>query len=372
MSCRKIKICHVTSMHSPDDARIFHKECCSLAKHYDVSLIAPNIDDYVMRDVKVYGVSLPLSRKSRLFKLSPVFAKAMSINADIYHFHDPELLATGLKIKKKGKHVIFDSHEDVPNQILTKEWIPRIFRKPLSKVYEIYEKNYLKHYDAIVSVTPILTERLKRINPNTYQVTNFPECQEVTDNRKWGRKICFTGGISEKYMHHNILKAIEDIDVEYVLAGPCNPAVYGEGLRKMKSWAKVDFRGVVKREECVGIMQESTIGMAVLDYLPNVGYKKGTLGVLKIFEYMQAGIPIIATDFDLWKEIIEENGCGICVNPHDVDDIKNAIIYLLSNPIIAKEMGNRGRDLVKSQYTWNSQKVVLYKMYENIIRNNYD
>mgnify|MGYP002853025454 CR=1 FL=1 len=372
MSCRRIKICHVTSMHSPDDARIFHKECCSLAKHYDVSLIAPNIDDYEMRGVKVYGVNLPSSRNSRYFKLSSVFEKAMSINADIYHFHDPELLSLGLKIKKSGKHVIFDSHEDVPNQILTKEWIPRLIRKPLSKVYKIYEKYYLKHYDAIVSVTPILTERLKRINPNTYQVTNFPEYQEIKDDRKWGRKICFTGGISEKYMHHNILKAIEDVEVEYVLAGPCNPATYCEELQKMKSWSKVDFRGFVKREECVGIMQESTIGMAVLDYLPNVGYKKGTLGVLKIFEYMQAGIPIIATDFELWKEIIEGNGCGICVNPHKIDSIKNAVNYLLSNPNIAIRMGNNGRELVKKEYTWKSQEVELYKMYENIICNNYD
>lgn len=363
----RTKICHVTSLHSPDDARIFHKECLSLGKRYDVTLIAPNVSDYVENGVKVCGVPLPTSRIKRMLKLRKVYDKAVRINASVYHFHDPELMSVGLKLKRLGKIVIFDSHEDVPMQILTKEWVPKLFRHPLSSVYAIYERHKLKHYDALVTVTPTITERLKKINPNTFQVTNFPEYKDIEDNRQWDRKICFTGGVSEKYMHHIILEAIKDIDVTYVMAGPCNPESYMSRLQAQEGWKKVDYRGVVKRENCVNIMQECTIGMAVLDYLPNVGYRKGTLGVLKIFEYMQAGIPIIATDSELWKEIIVGNGCGICVNPFDVDGIKNAICFLLSNPEIAKEMGDKGKKIVKDYYSWESQEKELLRMYEGLL-----
>lgn len=362
-----MKICHVTSLHSPDDARIFHKECMSLAKCYDVTLIAPNIVDYEKGGVHVRGVSLPEGRLKRMSKLSRVYEKARDIDADIYHFHDPELTSIGIKLKKLGKKIIFDSHEDVPMQILTKEWVPRMLRKPLSVAYAAFEKRKFRQYDALVTVTPTITERLRTINPNTYQITNFPEYKELKDNRQWERKICFTGGVAEKYMHHIILDAIQDIDVNYVLAGPCNPESYMEILKSKTVWKKVDYRGVIKREDCASLMQECMVGMAVLDYLPNVGYRKGTLGVLKIFEYMQAGIPIIATDFDLWKEIIEGNQCGICVNPFDTKAISDAIVFFLNHPDKAKEMGDKGKEIVKKYYSWESQEQVLFQLYNDLL-----
>lgn len=363
-----MKVCHVTSLHSPDDPRIFHKECKSLAKRYEVTLIAPNVSDYEKDGVRVYGVALPTSRLKRMFSLDKVYEKAKEVNADVYHFHDPELAPIGIRIKNQlGKKIIFDSHEDVPMQILTKEWVPKMLRKPLSSIYAFYEKRKLRQYDALVTVTPTITERLKQINSNTYQVTNFPEYKELSDNREWGNKICFTGGVAEKYMHHIILDAIQDLDLKYVLAGPCNPESYMSILQSKKGWKNVDYRGVIKREECAHLMQKCTVGMAVLDYLPNVGYRKGTLGVLKIFEYMQAGIPIIATDFELWKEIIEGNGCGICVNPFDTRAIRDAIVYLLGNPDKAKEMGDKGKKIVKEQYSWDSQERELFCMYDNIL-----
>lgn len=363
---KNIKICHVTSLHSADDPRIFHKECCSLAKCYEVFLIAPNVRDYIKDGVRVFGVSLPSNRLIRTFRLSRIYNRAIIINADVYHFHDPELIPIGLKIKKMGKKVIFDSHEDIPMQILTKEWIPKVLRRPLSMLYALYEKRKLKQYDALVTVTPTITERLEKINHNTFQITNYPESKNFVDQRQWKKKICFTGGISEKYMHHVILEAVKDLDLTYVMAGPCAPESYMKQLRALDGWKKVDYRGIVKREECNAIMQECSIGVAILDYLPNVGYKKGTLGVLKIFEYMQAGIPVIATDFDIWKDIIEGNNCGICVNPHDVKSIIKSISYILSNPQKAKEMGENGRALVEHNFTWNTQEKILFNLYNQI------
>ena len=167
---RKIKICHLTSVHSAKDVRIFVKECRSLAfAGYEVTLIAPNAFNEVVDGVSIVGVNISYAnRLYRIFKASNiVFSKALEIDADIYHIHDPELLPYGVKLKKIGKKVIFDSHEDVPKQILNRRWLPILFRNIVSFAYKIYEKKCLKIFDAVISVNNTIVDRLKKINKNT-------------------------------------------------------------------------------------------------------------------------------------------------------------------------------------------------------------
>lgn len=364
-----IKVCHVTSVHPVFDTRIFHKECKSLSKRYDVSLIAPNVEDQTVDNIRIYGVKLPQSRKQRIRSLDLVYQKMVEIDADVYHFHDPELMSLGVKIKKeKAKKIVFDSHEDIPQQILCKPWIPRVFRKPLSFIYAKYESKILKNYDSLVSVTPTIVERLSKVNHNTFQVTNYPVYKEYSDHRTWGRNICFTGGVSYQYQHHEIISSLDRIHATYIMAGPCKTPSYMERLKALQNWKLVDYRGQVPYEKCLDIMQESSAGLAILFYSPNVGYKKGTLGVLKIFEYMMVGIPVICTDFDLWKEIVEGNKCGICVNPYDSQELIKAVNYLMENPQVCKEMGDNGIKAVQEKYNWSTQEKILFEMYDKLLQ----
>ena len=366
---KMIRICHVTSVHPTFDTRIFHKECRSLAKKYEVFLVVANAKDEERDGVHIVGVPLAKSRIKRILSASKMESKLITINASVYHFHDPELLPVGIKMKKLGKKIVFDSHEDIPMQLLTKEWIPQLLRKPLSRIYALYEKRIMRQYNALITVTPTITERLKQINHNTYQITNFPEYKEFSDNRSWDRKVCFTGGVDSRYMHETILKSLDNIDVKYILAGPLDSPTYLKKLEQLPSWEKVDYKGVLSFEECIKLMQQSSAGLALIGYTPNVGYKKGTLGVLKIFEYMMAGIPVIATDSELWKEIVEGNNCGICVNPYDKDAIANAINTLINDPVKCQEMGNNGKNAVRELYTWKSQEEVLFNLYQKITNN---
>lgn len=366
-----IKVCHITSVHPPYDARIFHKECCSLAKKYEVWLIAPNVNDHIKNGVHLTGLNIPKGRIKRLFYQQKIYKKAIAVNAVSYHLHDPELLPLGLKLKRKGKIVIFDSHEDVPQQLLTKEWLPKPLAKIVSRLYAMYEAKAMKHYDALISVTPVIVERLRKINSKTYQVTNFPIITDCPDNRTWGNSACFTGGVSVRYMHENIINALSKTNIVYRLAGPCNPISYLEILKNLPNWANVQYDGVIPHTECSLYIQKSSVGLALLDYLPNVGYKKGSLGVLKIFEYMQAGIPVVATDFDLWKEIIEGNDCGLCVDPHNTDAIANAIKYFVDNKDIAQKKGDNGKRTVERFYSWASQETILFDLYATIVDTNH-
>lgn len=365
------RICHVTSVHPANDVRVFYKECVSLASKYEVYLIAPNIDDDVFHGVHRVGVVLPQGRLKRQLYLSRVLRKAIDINASIYHLHDPELLPIGVKLKKKGKKVIFDSHEDVPMQLLTKEYLPNWCRKPLSDVYALYERHYLKQYDALVTVTPSILDRLTLINKNSVMVTNYPEYKELPPhepNQDGTHYICFAGGVDERYLHENVIESLQYTNTRYLLAGECFIPSYFAKLQSLPCWNRVDYQGNLPPERVMDLYLKSDVGIVLLDYLPNVGYHRGTLGVLKMFEYMMAGIPVIATDLELWKEIIEGHNCGICVNPHDIQAIADAINQLINNPEKARRMGENGRKAVKEKYNWGTQKEILLNLYNNLLQ----
>lgn len=360
-----MKVCHVTSVHPPFDGRIFLKECCSLAQRYDTTLIAPNIEDQEKNGVHLKGVSLPASRIKRMMHLGRVYSKMKEVDADVYHFHDPELIPLGLRIKsEKGKKIVFDSHEDVPLQISEKEWLPAIVRKPLHAIYARYERRALRKYSALVTVTPSIVQRLSQFHPHTYLVTNYPIYSEQQDSRQFAPCVCFAGGIAPQWMHQQILDAIAPLDVRYLLAGKPDSQDYLQTLKSHPSWTKVDFYGVIPHAQVAQLMQNSIAGIVLNDYVANVGYHLGSLGNTKLFENMMAGIPVIATDFVLWKEIIDTWHCGICVNPHDTQSIAQAIQFLLDNPEQARAMGDNGRKAVKEKYNWDTQKQVLFELYD--------
>lgn len=365
------KICHITSVHKRYDGRIFKKQCATLSSQgYDVSLIVnDSLPDEVRNGIKIVSTNYhPQSRILRFVKSGrQLLDKALEIDADIYHLHDPDLLIIGNKLKKKGKKVIFDSHEDYPSDIASKEWIPSILRKPISKGYELFEKVSLRYYDAIITVSPHIVERLKKINPNSYVVTNYPILKPDTNPYQLFKEfenttICFAGAIHKDWGHHVVIEAIEMINnSKYILVGPSTEN-YLSQLKQNRSWSKVDYRGVVTPTEVQEIYKESNVGIAV--HYSNSLAGKGTLGNTKLFEFMEAGLPIICSDYPLWDEIIKKHKCGISVDPHNVREIKEAIEYIIEHPSEAKQMALNGMKAVRSEYNWDAQKPVLLDIYK--------
>lgn len=366
-----MKVCHMTSAHESHDTRIFYKECSSLAKNgYETYLVASDMSREE-NGVHVIGLGeAPRKRAERMTVFAKeVYKKALELDCDLYHFHDPELLPYGLKLKRNGKKVIFDSHENTLEQINEKEWIPDVFRKLLYSVFDCYQRNVCRKLDAVISVTPHICDYFQKINPATYMIANFPVFQEQGEQvRSENRSLCFAGGIVSQWNHDKIIQAMEEIEnCTYVLCGKAG-TVYFKSLTALPAWNKVDYRGVLPHAEINKVLSGCGIGVSLLSYNHNTGFKTGTMGNTKIFEEMMAGLPVICTDFDLWREFVERYHCGICVNPVRIDEIADAIRYLLDNPEEAKRMGENGRRAIKEEFNWGVEEQKLFHLYAEITK----
>ena len=366
-----IKVCHVTSMHTPFDTRIFVKECCSLSKKYDVYLVASEVETQEKNHVHIVGVKMPPHGIKKMLTTKPVIKAAEAINADIYHFHDPELMKAGLKLKENGKKVIFDYHENFKEFLLAKPWIPRPLRGIASKLFGQYESRLLPQYDSLISVTPYIINRLKNYNNQTYLITNYPFKTIVEDNRRWGDKICFIGGIMPEWKIENVVKALPKTSARLVLAGDIAPTSYFEDMKNLEGWDKVRYLGRIPYPNVIPTMQECIAGLCIRPYdHPNSCYRDGSLGANKFFEYLIAGIPVIASGLNVWKEIIEQYDCGVLVEPDSIESIANAINYLVDNPLEAKRLGDNGMKAAKEVFNWETQEVKLFELYDTLLDRN--
>lgn len=368
-----MNVCHITSVHPISDTRIFYKECSSLAANgFKVTLIVCGDVSFeeIRNGIKCISLCIPVRNRIERFIKRPkaIFRRAIQVDADVYHFHDPELMYVGFRLKKKNKIVICDIHEDYPRNILTKEWIPVIFRNIVSKLIAIYENYAVKHYDAIISVTPQIINRFNRVNKNSFLITNYPivniQPSQAADCKDKDT-FCYIGTITPVRNLHIILDALESMPyAKLILAGEYDP--YIDRLAKMKGWKNVEYFGYVSPQKASVLYAKSIFGIVIEDYHAVNYYMEGSLGITKLFEYMLAGLPVICTDFSLHKRIIDEYDCGITVTPRDVKGIINAIEYLLKNPNEALRMGNNGRKAVIQKYNWRSQEKILLEIYRNL------
>lgn len=370
MLSRKNKVIHVTSAHARYDTRIFIKMCSSLAKHdYQVSLIvADGLGDELKNNVSIYDVGAKAGgRLERMTKTAnKVFQKAKELDGDIYHLHDPELMYFGAKLKSLGKKIIFDAHEDLPKQLLTKPYLSKLSKILLSRALSIFEKYICKKYDFIISATPSINKKFLTINKNSLCVNNYPLLNELSNEVLWEDKkneICYVGGITLLRGIKEVIKSLEYTDdAKLNLVGKIGSELIKNEIENYHGWKKVNELGFLNREKVSNIMKFSKAG--IVTFLPAPNHIDAQPN--KMFEYMSAGLPVIASNFPLWKEIVEGNDCGICVNPSSPKEIGGAIKFILSNSARAEEMGQKGRKAIIEKYNWGVEEKKLYSIYDRL------
>ena len=220
-----MKVCHVTNKHEPKDIRIFHKECVSLAAAgHDVWLVEKG-DSEELHGVHIVGCGeAPKSRRRRMTAFArSVYETAAGLDCEVYHLHDPELLPYGMKLKRRGKKVVFDSHEDVPAQILDKYWIPKPLRKAVAATYKAYETHVVKRIDAVVAATPHIGEQFEGRARKVVVVNNYPKLDDITFHdtpfEERDAIVCYAGGINELRGEKVMVEAMRDVQGTLVIAG---------------------------------------------------------------------------------------------------------------------------------------------------------
>jgi glycosyltransferase involved in cell wall biosynthesis len=364
-------VVHLTSVHPRYDTRIFLKECTSLAQNgRHVSLVvADGKGDEHKNGVHIVDVGASGGRLDRM-RHAPgrVLKKALALDADIYHLHDPELLPIGLKLKKCGKKVIFDAHEDVPKQILGKPYLNKPAKVLLSWVLRHFETWACRRFDAVVTATPFIRDKFLSINPRSLDVNNFPMLGELSCDVQPAEKlpqVCYVGGITAIRGIRELVAAMGLVKnrVRLQLVGRFSEAAVSSQVRNIPGWLSVDELGFQGREGVRETMARCIGGLVTFHPLPNHVDAQPN----KMFEYMSAGIPVIASNFPLWREIVVGNDCGLCVDPMDPTAIAEAIDYLATHPEEVKRMGDNGKAAVQQRYNWKNEEAKLLALYDELM-----
>jgi glycosyltransferase involved in cell wall biosynthesis len=369
------KIVHLTSVHPAFDVRIFHKECKSIARAgYDVTLIAAHDRDETVDGVRMKAMARASSRVSRMLNTTwAICRQAIREDADLYHFHDAELIPVALLMRMRGKKVVYDVHEDVPADILSKQYIPGPLRRPIAWLAGLIEMKSSRYFSAIVAATSPISRRFGFRSGDTVVVSNYPVLDEdcAVELRPWARRsasaVVYAGLLSEDRCIREIVQAISlvrpNLEATLSLAGRFSPPGYAREVMGAEGWRKVNSLGAVSRSDVSRLLNDARAGLCV--YRPDPNCLEAAPN--KLFEYMQAGLPVIASDFPGFREIIHTVGCGLLVDPLDSKSIACAIEYVLTHPEEAEQMGRRGHEAVNRTFNWASEECKLLTLYAALL-----
>jgi glycosyltransferase involved in cell wall biosynthesis len=368
-------VCILTSAHAPTDIRIFAKEARSLREAgYKVTLVA--LSDGaggVKEGINVVTLPHPKNRLGRFLSGPRLLREALRTKARFYHFHDPDLLPIGAALKLFSRsRVIYDVHEHYPNAILHKYWIPSALRNSIAIVFQCIERLIVPMLDAVVYTTPIVGERYLRLSRRAVRIENYPRIDAFPIQNGTGRSrgVVFCGKVAPERGVEQLLDAVALLDdherPDVTFLGDFESDEYRESvmdrLHHLGLSAKVTIAAPVSYKDLGTALQDFRVGVVLYQPTPN------NMSCLpnKLFEYMAAAIPVLASDFPLYREVIQAAECGVVVDPTQTVDIAAELRKMVKDDDIWRERGLRGRQAFRSDFNWNKEGDRLVQLYSDL------
>lgn len=308
-----------------------------------------------------------------------MFPKALRTRADVFHLHDPELIPCGLWLRLLGRKVIFDVHEHFAADIYDKPWIRR--KKLLAAIYAFWEKRAARRFELILAETSY-TPHYAALGAHYTTVLNYPDEPFFRQFRvltpRPAQNLFYIGIILETRGLFQIAEALWILKKQgRIFHFHCVGALYSSLALKLEALPfyveirdQMFFYGRCDLPEGYRLSMNMGIGLCIIKRMKNSEWSYPT----KMFEYMSVGLPVITSDFELYRSVVERNHCGVCVDPEQPEQLAAQIVELADNPQRRLEMAINGVRAVESDYTWKSQERKLLALYERLnkaIRGNY-
>lgn len=373
-----MRVTHISIIHKPLDTRIFRKQCRALAAAgYEVHLVVGGAVARELDGVRLHSIDESDARPlggEQLPRLIRAARVALQLRPSVFHLHDPHLIPLGIALRLCGDQVVYDVHEDYP----AKAHSPHTGQPSRARVkaltWRALEQIARSTFDAFVCASPALAARFPP--KKTVIVENLPLHREfaadshgsVRPYSDRGNTVMYAGVISSTRGFWEIARAVEllpaELDCRVRVMGPFRD----EGLEKGVStrWlpSRLELVPYQPFEVVVDELLGAKVGLVLLHPLPN---HADVARSNKLFEYMAAAVPVIASDLPRWRELIGRVGCGLVVDPRDPAAVAHAIEYLLTHPAEAEAMGARGRAAVLSGLNWDAAEARLLMLYRRLI-----
>jgi glycosyltransferase involved in cell wall biosynthesis len=370
------KVCVLTTVHHAYDGRIYHKQCKTLRNAgYEVTLIAPMPENIKKNDdIKLIPISKPKIEWKRFLRTFSIIRLAIQTKADIYHFHDPELLPISVFLRiLTGKPVIFDVHEHYPNAIMSKKYLKNWMKKPIRYIYEIIERICLMFLSGVIYTTDEIGTRYKKYR--SCKIENYPlpnMFRNIDLTKKNPNLILYLGGItpirgvSELIDGFNLV-AKKHNEAKLLFVGAFEDKSFEmeikEKIKKLQLENRVEFKGKVPYEKIRNYLEKASIG--IIPYLPVPNHLVCLPN--KLFEYLAAGVVPVASHFAHYHKVIDESKSGLTINPTDPNSIKKAILELLENNEKTQKMAKNGYIAFNKFFNWEKEGEKLLSFYKKLL-----
>lgn len=367
-----LDVIHVTTAHDINDVRInkrFAQSGVQAGLVVGIVALSSETKNEIVNNIHHFEIGSS-TKKNRFLRSIigslRVVIFSLSLKPKVVQLHDPEIILWIILFRVFGIKVIFDAHEDFASMVNYKTWV-RGYKKTIFRLYSSF-LIYLaeKFTTKIIVATDGVSKGYKKSNPLT--IRNFPLTNEKNlidlNDLVRSQDIGYIGGIS---IHRGILTILEALEmnenVRYLqLAGKFEDENIRRECFNHRGWKKVKYWGYVDHNTAQEIMKKCRIGLSTLHDTPN-----HRLSIpVKLLEYYSLGLPVIASNFQEWRDFCWHSKTAITIEPSNPEALSKAIDLLFDDHVLCKIYENILKG-PRKDFTWEEEAKKVIKLYNEII-----